>query len=96
DGAPRSAEAFSAWFKPACVKAGLDQRCTAHRLRKALAARLAEIGATEHQLQTWIGDMSLSEVARYTRMANCRRALDGGEQRTKPGTPADRRSINVG
>ncbi|MEM9043920.1 MAG: tyrosine-type recombinase/integrase [Pseudomonadota bacterium] len=96
DGVPRSAKSFSAWFKVACKQAGLADHCTAHGLRKARAARLAEIGATEHQIQAWIGDTSLSEVTRYTRMANRRRVLDGGEQRTKTGTAANPRSTNGG
>jgi site-specific recombinase XerD len=91
---PRSAKAFGAWFRKATAAAGLDPRCTAHGLRKARAAELAEIGATEHQIGAWIGDRSLSEVVRYTRKAQRRRVLEGTEQKQKSGTSDDRRSNN--
>lgn len=91
-GAPRSAKAFGSWFAAHCYAAKLPGRCTAHGLRKARAAQLAEIGATEHQIGAWIGDTSLSEIVRYTRKANRRRVLEQGEQRTKTGTSANPRS----
>ena len=42
---------------------------SAHGLRKAAAARLAETGATEHEIMAVTGHRTLKEVDRYTRTA---------------------------
>jgi integrase len=55
---------FRAW----CNDAGLAH-CSAHGLRKAAAARLAERGATVHEIMAITGHRSLEEVERYTRAA---------------------------
>jgi len=39
-------------------------------LRKALGARLAEIGATTSEIQAALGHETLSEADRYTKAAN--------------------------
>lgn len=57
--------AFRAW----CNEAGLPH-CSAHGLRKALGARLAEIGATTSEIQAALGHETLSEADRYTKAAN--------------------------
>ena len=59
--------------------------CTAHGLRKARAARLAEIGASAHQVGAWTGHESLSEVSHYTRAADKKSILGGMEQKRKTG-----------
>jgi hypothetical protein len=41
--------------------------CAAHGLRSAAATRLADYGATAHQLMSWFGWRTLSEAERYTR-----------------------------
>jgi integrase len=43
--------------------------CSAHGLRKATAAALAEAGATAHEIAAITGHMSLEEIERYTRAA---------------------------
>jgi len=48
-GKPFTAAGFGNWFRDRCNEAGLPQ-CTAHGLRKMGASRLAENGATEHEL----------------------------------------------
>jgi integrase len=55
-GKPFTANGFGNWFRQRCDEAGLPH-CSAHGLRKAAAARLAELGAGEsesnvHALQT--------------------------------------------
>ena len=69
-GKPFTAAGFGDWFRDRCNKAGLPKRCTAHGLRKAAARRLAEEGATTHQIASMTGHRSLSEVQRYTSAAN--------------------------
>jgi integrase len=61
---------FSTLFRTWCDAAGLPRRCTAHGLRKAAARRLAERGATTHQIAAITGHRSLGEVQRYTRAAD--------------------------
>lgn len=48
-----------------CDQAGLSE-CSAHGLRKACARRLAEAGATPHEIMAVTGHKTLSEVQRYT------------------------------
>lgn len=64
-----SAKGFGNWFSDAARKAGLDG-CSAHGLRKSAATRLADAGATPHQIMAITGHRSLKEVERYTRAAN--------------------------
>jgi integrase len=71
-GRPFSARGFTNWFGGACKAAGLV-KCTAHGLRKAAARRLAEAGASAHEISAITGHRSLNEVSRYTRAADQKR-----------------------
>lgn len=51
-----------------CDAAGLPN-CTAHGLRKACARRLAEAGASSHEIMAVTGHKTLAEVERYTAAA---------------------------
>lgn len=65
---PFSPAGFGNRFREWCNEAGLPH-CSAHGLRKAAAARLAERGATAHEIMAITGHRSLEEVERYTRAA---------------------------
>jgi integrase len=67
-GQPFSVAGFGNAFRVWCDQAELPH-CTAHRLRKATAARLAERGATPHEIMAITGHRTLEEVERYTRAA---------------------------
>ncbi|WP_075996323.1 tyrosine-type recombinase/integrase [Salaquimonas pukyongi] len=67
-GMPFTAAGFGNFFRAACDNAGL-KNCSAHGLRKRMAKRLAESGATANQIKAVTGHTSLSEVARYTAAA---------------------------
>jgi len=67
-GQPVSAAGFGNKFREWCDQAGLSH-CSAHGLRKATAARLAERGATPHEIMAITGHRTLEEVERYTRAA---------------------------
>src|SRR5690606_33045532 len=69
-GKPRSVKGLSQWISKAASTARLADDCTAHGLRKARAASLAEAGATASQIGAWTGHASLSEVSHYTRQAD--------------------------
>ena len=84
-GAARSVKGLSQWMSANARAAGLPKDCTAHGLRKARAAALAESGATASQIGAWTGHASLSEVSHYTRQADLRRIIGGGETSTDSG-----------
>ena len=67
-GRPFSSSGFGNRFRQWCDEAGL-KNCSAHGLRKAAAARLAELGATEHEIMAVTGHRTSKEVTRYTRAA---------------------------
>lgn len=67
-GKPFTANGFGNWFRDRCDEAGLPH-CTAHGLRKAAASRLADDGASEHEIMAITGHQTSKEVARYTKAA---------------------------
>ncbi|OEJ66570.1 tyrosine-type recombinase/integrase [Magnetovibrio blakemorei] len=66
---PFTSNGFGNWFRDRCNEAGLPH-CSAHGLRKAAAARLAEMGCSVHEIMAITGHDSISEVTRYTRGVN--------------------------
>lgn len=70
-GRPFSNAGFGNRFRKWCDAAGLPH-CSVHGLRKAAAARLAELGATEFEIMAITGHQTSKEVTRYTRGANQR------------------------
>jgi integrase len=84
-GKPFTAAGFGNWFRDRCDEAGLPN-CAAHGLRSAAATRLADYGATAHQLMSWFGWRTLSEAERYTREADRKRlAAEAGKLITGTG-----------
>jgi integrase len=69
DGKSRSPNGFGNKMRAWCDQAGLPN-CTSHGLRKAIARRLAEAGASPHEIMAVTGHTTLAEVTRYTRDAN--------------------------
>lgn len=84
-GSARSERSASNWFSAACREAGLNglNRRTAHGLRAARAIRLAERGATPHQIGAWTGHESLKEIEEYTKGVGRKKLLAGTETRTE-------------
>lgn len=64
-GQARSSNGLGNAMREWCDSAGLSS-CSAHGLRKACARRLAEAGATAHEIGAVTGHKTLSEVQRYT------------------------------
>lgn len=64
-GRPRSAAGLGNAMRKWTRAAGLSD-CTPHGLRKACARRLAEAGATPHEIMSVTGHQTLAEVERYT------------------------------
>lgn len=70
-GKPFTSNGFGNWFKKRCKEAGLPH-CSAHGVRKAAAARLAELGCSDHEIMAIGGWQTLKEVQRYTKGARKR------------------------
>ncbi len=79
DGRSYTAESFGNRFRAWCSEAGLPH-CSAHGLRKAAAAKLAEAGATTNEIAAVTGHRTLKEVARYTAAAS-QKAMAGSAMR---------------
>jgi integrase len=69
-GTPYSTDHFGDFFRAACDKAGLPKHCSAHGLRKAACRRLAEAGASTHEIAAISGHKTLGEIERYTKAAD--------------------------
>ena len=67
-GKARSPDGLGNVMREWCDAAGLAI-CSSHGLRKACARRLAEAGATAHEIMSVTGHKTLSEVQRYTESA---------------------------
>jgi len=86
-GKPFTAAGFGNWFREMCDVAGVPKGYSAHGLRKASATRLADRGATAHQLMAWFGWTTLREPERYTRAANNKKlARSAGAMLIETGT----------
>lgn len=59
-----TAAGFGNWFRERCDEAGLPH-CSAHGLRKAAAALLAENGCSASEIMAITGHQTLAEVQRY-------------------------------
>jgi integrase len=81
---PFTAGGFGNRMRAWCDEAGLPH-CSAHGLRKAAAARLAEYGATEHEIMAVTGHKTLKEVTRYTRAARQRVLADSAMKKLTAG-----------
>jgi integrase/recombinase XerD len=79
---PFTPAGFGNWFRDQCDKANLHH-CSAHGLRKATAAALAEAGASTHEIAAVTGHMSLEEVERYTRAVRKKKLADAAMAKLK-------------
>ena len=77
EGKPFTPAGFTNWFRDCCEAAGVPDR-SAHGLRKASATRLANAGATPHQLMAIFGWRTLKEAERYTRAVDHARLAQSG------------------
>jgi integrase len=68
-GRPFTNAGFGNRFRKWCDEAGLGN-CSVHGLRKAAAARLAELGCTEFEIMAITGHQTSKEVTRYTKAAS--------------------------
>lgn len=78
----RSPKGLGSKMRLWCDQAALPN-CTSHGLRKAIARRLAEAGASPHEIMAVTGHTTLAEVTRYTREANRPNMADKAMTRLK-------------
>lgn len=76
---PFTANGFGNWFRDRCEEAKVPGR--AHGLRKACATRLADNGASAHEIMAITGHKTMKEVERYTRAANQKRLAESASKR---------------
>ncbi len=69
-------ESFGILFRRWCNETGGPG--SAHGLRKAGARRLAEAGATEFEVMSFLGHVSAKEASRYVAAANRATLADSG------------------
>ena len=67
---PFTAAGFGNWFRDRCIEADVPGR--AHGLRKAAAARLAELGCSDREIMAITGHTTSKEIDRYTKGARQR------------------------
>lgn len=79
-GKPRTASGLGNAMREWCDKARLSA-CSSHGLRKACARRLAEAGATAHEIMAITGHKTLAEVQRYTAAAQREALADSAHQK---------------
>lgn len=79
-GKPFTANGFGNWFRDRCDEAGL-RHCSAHGLRKAAAASLAQAGCSVHEIMSITGHKSVSEVQRYTKTAQQKQLAESARNR---------------
>jgi integrase len=77
-GKPFTVDGFSGFMRDAITAADLPLTAQPHGLRKAAGRRLAEAGATAHQIMAVLGHTTLAEAERYTREADQQRLADEG------------------
>jgi integrase len=80
-GKPFTRDGYGNWFRKACNKAGLPDRCSSHGLRKASAVALAHAGCSANEIMSITGHTSLSEVTRYTKEADQKRLSESAMSR---------------
>jgi len=72
-GKSRSEKAFTTFITEAARDAGIVGQASPHGLRKAACRRLAEAGASAHEIMSITGHTKMEEILTYTRAAEQRR-----------------------
>jgi integrase len=86
-GVPYTPPGFYMRFRGWCEAAGIPPGLSPHGLRKATARRMAEAGASTHEIGAVLGDKTLAVVQVYTREADQDRLAEAGMARISPSKP---------
>ena len=93
EGRPYKPETLGNWFKDQCIEAGLPH-CSAHGLRKAGARRIAEAGASENEIMSFLAHSTPKEGATYTKKASRARMTEAALSRVS-GTKPEQKLSNL-
>jgi integrase len=88
-----SSASFGNWFRDRCDEARLPD-CSAHGLRKLIATRLAEAGASENTISAILAWRDNRQAAHYTKAANKKKLADIGMQKLEVGTAIKPNSVH--
>ena len=88
-----SSASFGNWFRDRCDEARLPD-CSAHGLRKLIATRLAEAGASENTISAILAWRDNRQAAHYTKAANKKKLADIGMQKLEIGTGTKPKSVH--
>lgn len=75
-GEPYAVASLGNWFRDRCAEAQVPG--SLHGLRKAGATRLADAGATEMEIASYLAHINTTQVSTYTKKANRARLADSG------------------
>jgi integrase len=73
---PYTVPSLGNWFRDRCIEAGVPGRL--HGLRKAGAVRLADAGATDWEVASYLAHTDTKQASTYTKKANRSRLADSG------------------
>lgn len=73
---PYKVTSFGNWFRKRCQEAGVPG--SIHGLRKAGATRLADVGASEWEIASYLAHADTTQARVYTRKANRSKLADSG------------------
>ncbi|WP_170571142.1 tyrosine-type recombinase/integrase [Ruegeria atlantica] len=93
NGTTRSENSLGNMMRKWCDEAGLP-KCSAHGLRKACARRLAEAGATAHEIMAITGHKTLSLVQLYTEKAERTGMADSAVAKLSQRTNSEKNMAN--
>jgi integrase len=91
-GRPFTANGFGNWLRDRCDEAGLPE-CSAHGLRKAIAAGLAEAGCSDEQIMAITGHTTAAQIRLYTQEAK-QKVLAGAAMKALTRAEAGTKSAN--
>lgn len=86
---PYKVTSFGNWFRDRCNEAGVPG--SIHGLRKAGATRLADAGASEWEIASYLAHTDTTQARTYTRKANRSKLADSGfEKLRKMSNPSEK------
>lgn len=78
---PYKVTSFGNWFRDRCREAGVPG--SIHGLRKAGATRLADVGASDWEIASYLAHTDTTQAAEYTKAANRSKLADSGFEKLR-------------
>ncbi len=90
-----SDKGFGSKMRKWCDDAGLPKELSCHGVRKAVGARLADAGCTEHEIMSYHGHTAPQESEKYTRTANRKQMARNAARKAGIGVTYARRTNSI-